>query len=150
VNITPYKILERYIGLKERQGDLEHPFIQWCFSLCDGWSMDTKDEVPWCSAIMQHPFWELRLPRSKSARARSWLLQGVPVELSEARPGHDVVIIKRAGDESGPEVIDAPGHVMLFSGIAGDNILGLGGNQSNQVSIAAFSASRLLGVRRIT
>ncbi len=130
--------------------------IQWGFMLC-GWGTDTADEVPWCSAFAQIPPYILRLPRSKSARARSWLEVGYAVELGDAKPAFDVVILKRGGgDQPGPEVIDAPGHVGFFAGIdfQEDNyqlnkILVLGGNQSNRVSIARYPAVNVLGIRRL-
>jgi hypothetical protein len=93
----------------------------------------------------------LGLDRSRSAAARSWLDVGDPVILASAQPGSDVVILSRgAGKQPGPEVVNAPGHVGFYAGRDGDNVLLLGGNQGNQVSIASFPASRVLGVRRLT
>jgi len=146
--MTPYTIAQRYIGIGEIPGERDHPFIQWCFTLC-GLDGETADEVPWCSAFLQHPFWELRLDRSKSARARSWLLHGKPIPLVEASSGFDVVILKRGvGEQPGPDVIAAPGHVGLFAGRPSlDRVELLGGNQGNRVCIASFAASLVLGVR---
>jgi len=152
VTVTPFSVAMRFVGLREISGDTDHPFIQWCFTLC-GYGMDTPDEVPWCSAFMQHPFWQLNLARSKSARARSWLKVGIPVALHGARPGYDVVILKRGGDDRGPEVIAAPGHVGFFADLSGGDVSGtitvLGGNQADEVNYREFPASRLLGVRRV-
>jgi uncharacterized protein (TIGR02594 family) len=149
---SAYELAQRFVGTVyelEEEGR-HHPFIQWCFSLCAGYSLHTPDEVPWCSAFMQHPFWELRLPRSKSAAARSWLTVGEPLPLEEAEPGFDVVILKRGGgNQPGPEVLAAPGHVGLFGGLAGDTVLLLAGNQGNAVSVEPFPISRVLGVRRM-
>jgi uncharacterized protein (TIGR02594 family) len=112
--------------------------------------MDSPDETPWCSAFVNGIAWELRLPRSKSARARSWLNVGVPVWINEARPGSDVVVLKRGtGIQPGPEVIEAPGHVGFFAGLQDSRVLVLGGNQGNQVTIASFHLDRLLGIRRL-
>jgi uncharacterized protein (TIGR02594 family) len=147
--ITPLEIAQRYIGLAEIEGGKSHPFISWCFSLC-AMNLDTPDETPWCSAFAQHPAWELRLPRSKSARARSWLLVGDPIPVSAAEPGADVVIFARGqGRQPGPDVIDAPGHVAYFAGIEGDSILAVGGNQGNAVSLMRFPIRSVLGVRRL-
>lgn len=154
--ITPFDIAQRYLGLEEIPGEKDHPFIQWCFTLC-GYGTDTPDEIPWCSAFIQHPFWELHLPRSKSARARSWLEIGKAVDREwEARAGFDVVILSRGGgNQPGPEVINAPGHVGLFAGwVSGGGtdrnfVRILSGNQGDKVSIQAFPSNRILGIRRI-
>ena len=53
------------------------------------------DEFPWCSTFTNYIAWPLRLPRSKSLRARSWLLVGKPTSLENAVAGFDVVILKR-------------------------------------------------------
>ena len=65
-------------------------------------------------------------------------------------PGFDVVILRRGGgDQPGPEVLDAPGHVGFFAGHEDPNVLLLGGNQGDSVSVAPFAAARILGVRRL-
>lgn len=151
MDITLYDLAQRFVGLKEIAGEKDNGFIVWAHSLC-GLS-DVHDEVPWCSSFLNALAWMLRLPRSKSAAARSWLELGYPVELEHATAGFDVVVLKRGGsDQPGPEVTrGAPGHVGLFAGRQVDGrILVLGGNQGDQVSIAAFPANRLLGIRSLT
>lgn len=70
--------------------------------------------------------------------------------MEEAIPGFDVVIFKRGGgNQPGPDVINAPGHVGFYAGIQGKDILVLGGNQNDTVSISGYAKSRLLGVRRL-
>ena len=77
---------------------------------------------------MKYVGWLLRLPRSKSLRARSWLTVGRPVAIDEAEAGFDVVILKRGkAKQPGPDVIEAPGHVGLFTGREGNFVLVLGG-----------------------
>jgi uncharacterized protein (TIGR02594 family) len=146
-SVTPYSLAQRFIGMGEIAGDKDNGFITWCLTLCG--IQDGHDEIPWCSAFLNGIFWMLRQPRSKSAAARSWLEVGVPIKLEDAVPGYDVVIIKRGdGAQPGPEVVSAQGHVFLFGGIDGAFVLGLGGNQNNQVSVARFGAASVLGVRR--
>jgi uncharacterized protein (TIGR02594 family) len=107
------------------------------------------DEVPWCSAFANYICWLARLPRSKNLRARSWLTVGRGISLDEAEAG-DIVVIKRgAGDQPGPEVINAPGHVGFYAGRFGEFIEILGGNQSDTVKVSRYPASKLLGVRRL-
>lgn len=148
--MTAYDLAQRFVGeIHELNGSDHHPFIQWAHSLC-GLGSNQPDETPWCSAWANAIAWTLRLPRSKSAAARSWLRVGVPVSLNDARPGYDVVVLQRgAGPQPGPDVINAPGHVGFFAGLDGPSVLILGGNQGDGVSLAPFPRSRVLGVRRL-
>ena len=99
---------------------------------------------------MNYVGWLLRLPRSKSLRARSWLTVGRPVTIDEAEAGFDVVILKRGkAKQPGPDVIEAPGHVGLFAGREGNFVLVLGGNQSDAVNLKRFPVGRVLGIRRL-
>lgn len=149
--MTPFDLAHRFVGeVTELPGKQDSPFIQWCFESC-GYGPDTADEVPWCSAFANRIAWILRLPRSKSARARSWLLVGEVVSISSAETGFDVVILKRGGgNQPGPDVIKAPGHVGFFAGRErGGRVLILGGNQGDAVSVVGFGDERILGVRRL-
>jgi uncharacterized protein (TIGR02594 family) len=108
------------------------------------------DDVPWCSAFVNYIAWLLRLPRSKMLNARSWLTVGTPIQLDAAAPGFDVAILKRGGpDQPGPDVIAAPGHVGFYAGAEGPDLLVLGGNQGDSVSVARFRKESLLGLRRL-
>jgi len=145
VNITAFDLASRYIGIQEIAGQKDHPLIQWWLSLC-GFPTDVHDEVAWCSAFVNGMAWELRLPRSKSAAARSWLTVGQAVAIADATVGYDVVVLKRGTDpQPGPDVIAAPGHVGLYAGAAQL----LGGNQGNGVRVEPFDPARVLGVRRL-
>ncbi len=148
MNVTAYSIAERYLGMGEVPGEKNHPFIQWCFSLCS-MGLDTPDSVAWCSAFLQHPFWELNLPRSKHAGARSWLQVGRAVILSEARKGFDVVVFYRGLWRPGREVLQAPGHVALFHSWENGHVRVLGANQSDRVSVIEKSTSDILEIRRV-
>jgi uncharacterized protein (TIGR02594 family) len=151
LKITAFDLAQRYIGVREISGAKHHPLVVWWLSLCG--LKDQPDETPWCSAFVNGIAWELRLPRSNSAAARSWLKVGVPVAPRDAVAGFDVVILRRGeGDQPGPEVTSgAPGHVGFFAGwdTPGGRVLVLGGNQGDEVSVDGFGAARILGVRRI-
>jgi uncharacterized protein (TIGR02594 family) len=144
-----FDLAQRFVGeVAELPGAKHSPFIQWCHECC-GLGPDQPDETPWCSSFVNRMAWMLRLPRSKSAAARSWLAIGVPVKPNEVAVG-DIVILKRGGgNQPGPEVIKAPGHVGLFAGWDGGRVRVLGGNQSDSVTIAGFSAADVLGFRRL-
>jgi uncharacterized protein (TIGR02594 family) len=146
--ISAYEIAQRFVGIKEVSGSTANPQILAMLKLDQEWPED--DSVAWCSGFVNYVAWLLRLPRSKSLRARSWLTIGEVIGLEDAEAGFDVVIFKRGGgNQPGPNVIDAPGHVGFFAGVEGKNILVLGGNQSDSVSISSYAKSRLLGVRRL-
>ena len=148
IHLTTFDLASRYIGVKEVGGTVDNPLILAMLKLDMAWP--DHDEVPWCSGFMNWIAWNLRLPRSKSLLARSWLTVGRPIELSEAKQANDVVILKRGGsNQPGPDNHTAPGHVGLFGGLEGTYVHVLGGNQSDTVSIARYKASRVLGVRRL-
>lgn len=148
MNITLYDIAERFIGASEVDGAAANPLIMSMLKLDSEWPED--DSVPWCSAAMNYWAWLLRLPRSKSLRARSWLQVGTAVPIHSAKRGFDVVILKRGnGPQPGPEVIEAPGHVGLYSGGDLEHVYLLGGNQGDRVCVARYEATRVLGVRRL-
>lgn len=149
IETSAYEVAQRFVGIKEVDGTTSNPQILAMLKLDDTWPDD--DSVPWCSAFANYIAWLLRLPRSKSLRARSWLLVGEVIDLKNAEPGFDVAIFKRgSGSQPGPDVIDAPGHVGFYAGTEGAKILVLGGNQSNSVSISRYSKTNLLGVRRLS
>ncbi len=148
LELSAFDLAQRYVGIREISGEKDHPLIRWWLSLCS--IQDAHDEIPWCSAFINGITWELRLPRSKSAAARSWLQIGAPVHIANAEPGFDVVILKRGtGDQPGPEVIAAPGHVGFFAAVDRGRIMVLGGNQGDEVNVSGFPADRLLGIRRL-
>ena len=145
---SPYETAQRYVGVKELPGQLSNPLILAMLRLDTSWP--EGDHVPWCSAFVNWIAWQWRLPRSKDLRARSWLHVGEPFDLAQAEPGFDVVILTRGGaDQPGPDVMDAPGHVGFFAGRLSMDVLLLGGNQGDRVSIERFPAIRVLGVRRL-
>jgi uncharacterized protein (TIGR02594 family) len=97
----------------------------------------TDDETPWCSSFANWCMMKAGQDRTNSAAARSWLTWGEKVEVP--RKGCVVVFSRPPSPSSG--------HVAFFEEIRGPRIFVLGGNQSNQVSIASYPASRLLAYR---
>lgn len=149
--ITLFDMAQRFVGTKETAGSVSNPLVLSMLRLDTSWVED--DAVAWCSAFVNFIAWLLRAPRSKSLAARSWLLVGRPVALTEAKAEGDVVILKRGkGTQPGADVIQAPGHVGFFAGldVANKRVLVLGGNQGDAVSVAAFPIADVLGVRRLT
>ena len=148
IEITAFAMAQRFIGVREVSGSSSNPHVLAMLKLDQEWP--EGDDVPWCSAFLNYDMWLLRLPRSKNLRARSWLNVGHSVQVDEVRVGFDVVVLKRGGsNQPGPDVIEAPGHVGLFSGLEGSKVLVLGGNQSDSVNVSRYPASRILGIRRV-
>jgi uncharacterized protein (TIGR02594 family) len=148
ITTSALAVARSYLGTEEIEGkDSNAQIVAWLREVAP-WA--SGDEIAWCSAFMNHIARLLGLPRPNSLRARSWLAVGKPVPLSEARPEEDVVVFARGrGKQPGPEVIDAPGHVALFVGLAPGEVIVLGGNQSDAVTIARFHQADVLGVRRL-
>ncbi len=96
-----------------------------------------RDSVPWCAAFVGASLERAGIASTRSLMARSYLKWGV--ELSEPRVG-SVAVLTRGSDA-------AAGHVGFVLGEAGGRLFLLGGNQSDQVSVAPFARSRLLGFR---
>jgi uncharacterized protein (TIGR02594 family) len=141
-----FEMAQRYVGTKEVGGTMDNPLIMAMLKLDADWV--NHDEVPWCSAFANWIHWHVRLGRSKSLRARSWLEVGKGIPLDDATHG-DIIVIKRGkGNQPGPEITDAPGHVGFYAGMFGEFIEILGGNQSDTVKISRYPRQRLLGVRR--
>lgn len=147
MNITAFDIAQRFVGIKEVGGSVDNPQIMAMLNLDMSWP--ENDEVPWCSAFTNYVCWLLRLPRSKNLRARSWLEVGKGIPLDTAEAG-DIIVLKRGkGEQPGPEVLKAPGHVGFYAGRFGEFIEVLGGNQSDTVKVSRYPVKNLLGVRRL-
>lgn len=98
------------------------------------------DVVAWCAAFVGAMLTRAGARGTGTLLARDYLKWGQPVDLAEAREG-DIVVFSRGNSTW-------QGHVGFFVRRAGTHIEVLGGNQRDQVSIARYPASALLGVRR--
>jgi len=143
-----FDLAQRFTGIEEVGGKVDNPQIMAMLTLDARWP--SNDEVPWCSGFVNYVCWLCRHPRSKDLRARSWLTIGRGIQLDEAEAGDIIVLQRGKGEQPGPEVIDAPGHVGFYAGRFGEFIEVLGGNQSDTVKVSRYAAKRLLGVRRLT
>ena len=143
-----FAVAQRFIGVKETGGATSTPLVLAMLRLDASWVQD--DQTPWCSSFLNFVCFLLGAPRSRSLAARSWLLVGTSIPLTDATVGNDVVILTRGpGKQPGPEVVAAPGHVGLYAGHDATHVSILAGNQGDAVSIARFPKSRILGIRRI-
>lgn len=135
-----HTIGSRFLGLKEVAGSVNNPQIMAMLQLDNKWP--SGDEVPWCSAFVNYCAFLLGLPRSKSLSARSWLTVGEGIDPNFAHKGCDIVVFSRGDNPTS-------GHVAIFDSHVGMSLNVLGGNQGDTVSIAPYSVSRVLGVRRL-
>jgi len=135
-----YQTASDYLGLKEWPGARSNPRVVEMFAASgNGWVQD--DETPWCAAFVGAVLAQVGLTGTGKLNARSYLDWGDPVDLVDAQRG-DIVVFWR-GSRDGWQ-----GHVGFYGGVLGNDVLVLGGNQGNAVSVAPYPKARLLGVRR--
>lgn len=96
-----------------------------------------SDEVPWCSSFCNWVFKQCGIKGTGSAMARSWIGWGVPCEA----PVEGCVVILARGHNP------VLGHVGFCVGCLGNNILILGGNQNDKVSIQSFPMIKVIACR---
>lgn len=97
-----------------------------------------SDEVPWCSAFVNWVMEQAGIGGTGSAAARSWLHWGVSMDA----PVFGCIVVLARG--SNP----AQGHVGFFcdeDGFGGIRLLG--GNQNDEVKVARYDKSKVLGYR---
>ena len=125
-------------GLREVAGTPNSPRILAMAKNVGASSYYTTDATPWCALAMSD--WVKQagfaLPRDPLA-AKNWATFGTPIALADAALG-DVLVMERPGGN----------HVTMYVGEDDRNFYGLGGNQGNEVCIAAFPKSRITHVRR--
>ena len=99
----------------------------------------SNDETAWCSAFVNWCMLMASFPGTGKANARSWLdWGGISLEF----PVYGSVVVLWREKRNG-----ALGHVGFFVGMDGDNLLLLGGNQGNAVSVRRYSKERVVGIR---
>jgi uncharacterized protein (TIGR02594 family) len=130
-----YEIANKELGIKEIKGRLHSNRILEYHSTTT--LKATDDETPWCSSFVNWCVQLAELKGTNSAAARSWLKWGNEVK----EPYEGCVVVIKRGNSSWQ------GHVGFFVKEVGNNILILGGNQSNAVTVSSYSKERVLGYR---
>jgi uncharacterized protein (TIGR02594 family) len=147
---TLFDLASRFIGESERVGPADNPMIRWAHLLTGGEAADT---LAWCSSQLNLWCHVRGVQRSHAKSARSWLAVGERLaDPSDAQRGWDVCVLTRGeGPQPGVDVLDAPGHVGLFSRWldGGSRVELLGGNQGDRVCLAPFNSDRILAVQRL-
>lgn len=124
----------KHLGLREIAGSKTNPTIgKWLHGLKAWWS---DDATAWCGTFVAHCCKTAKLPLPKHwYRARDWLNWGVAIPMPVVGC---VVVFERTGG----------GHVGFVVGKNKEgNLMVLGGNQGDAVTVAAFQTSRVLGYR---
>ncbi len=97
----------------------------------------TSDEVAWCAAFVGACLERVGYASTRSLLARSYLDWGAALD----GPKLGAVAVLSRGNDPGQ------GHVGFVVGVSGNQLILLGGNQDDAVTVQAFDASRLLGLR---
>ena len=126
---------EKYIGTREIRGPRHEPrILGWWRAIFRGGIRD--DETPWCSAFVGAMLEFSGIVSTRFESARSWEQWGRPLQF----PVYGcVAVFSRTG---------GGGHVGFVIGrdVAG-NLLILGGNQGDAVSVMAFRTDRVTAYR---
>lgn len=128
----------KYLGTKEIPGAKHNSaIVRWWEAIKAPFR---DDETPWCGAFVGGVLAENGLATvAGGASARAWL--NLPKRL--ASPAYGCVVIFWRGSPTG-----GSGHVGFVVGRdKADNLMVLGGNQGDMVSIKPFARSRVLGYR---
>lgn len=128
-----------YVGETEIHGAQDNPKIVAMFKKSGAAWVD-DDETPWCAAFVGAVLNDAGIKGTNKLNARSYLDWGVVVDQPQSG---DVVVFWR-GNREGWQ-----GHVAFYvrTDPNGDIVV-LGGNQGDAVSVKPYSKSRLLGYRR--
>ena len=122
----------------ERLGSTHNPRILEYHSTCGAHAQD--DETAWCSAFVNWVMREVGLEGTRRANARSWRDWGNSVPLASPHYGAITVLWRESRTSW-------KGHVGFLAGVEQGNLILLGGNQGNAVSLRAYPRSRLLDFR---
>jgi uncharacterized protein (TIGR02594 family) len=125
---------EQYLGLKEVHGPAHAPEILKWWKLLGSGVKD--DETAWCAAFVGGVLEECGLVSTRAANARSYTRWGARLY----GPAVGAVVTFWRGKPDGWQ-----GHVGFVVGKdAKGNLMVLGGNQADSVSIAPFDTDRVL------
>ncbi|MCV6576259.1 MAG: TIGR02594 family protein [Cohaesibacter sp.] len=125
-----------YLGLKEYRGNRHNPkILEWWQKIRMPF---TDDETPWCAGFVGGVLEECGIRSTRSAGAKSYYWQDWGQRL--AGPCVGAVVVFYRGKKSGPY-----GHVGFVVGRdTFGNLMVLGGNQGNAVTIKPFSLDRVM------
>ena len=126
---------KKYLGLQEIPGRKHNSTI---LRFWEEIKADFRDdETPWCAGFVGAVLEEVGIRSTRSAAARSYMKWGRTLRT----PAVGAIVVFWRGSPSGWS-----GHVGFVVGKdQNGNLMVLGGNQGDQVSIRPFSTNRVLG-----
>lgn len=132
-----YEKAKKNLGVREIVGPKHNSLIlRWWDSIKATFK---DDETPWCAGFVGAMLEESGIKSTRSAMARSYQRWGV--SLKEPAVGA-IVVFWRGSPKSGS------GHVGFIAGRdQAGNLMVLGGNQGNAVTVKPFEKDRLVGYR---
>ena len=125
----------KYLGTKEFSGSKDNPtIIDWAKEEGgDIASEFTHDSIPWCALFANHILTKVGLKGTETLWALDFAGKWPCVRLAGPAVGAFAPMKRQGG-----------GHIMVIVGRDQiGNVMGLGGNQSDAVTIAPFAVSRL-------
>ncbi len=136
-----YELAQSFRGTKEWAGKhRDNPVVMQFYRDVDHDEIQ-HDETAWCAAFVGAMLERCDIKSTRALNARSYLKWGKKV--TKPKVG-DIVVFWRESPRSWK------GHVGFFAGYTSSGkVLTLGGNQNNKVSVKAYSASSVLGFRRV-
>ncbi|TXN79296.1 TIGR02594 family protein [Methylobacterium sp. WL8] len=129
-------LAEGQLGLKEGQAAANNPKVVQFFADA-GFPGIKTDSTAWCAAFANAMLKRAGHDGSHSLAARSFENWGVGLK----EPVLGAVCTKRRGNSAWQ------GHVFFVVGANKDQVFGLGGNQSDAVTVAAFKRSEVTAFR---
>lgn len=123
------------IGVLEYAGEKNNPRIVEYHQATTYRAKD--DETPWCSAFVNWCMRQVGIKGSGEANARSWLTWGRKIDA----PVHGCIVVLKRGTSP------TSGHVGFYIETHGENVVVLGGNQSNTVKLSNYPGADVLGYR---
>jgi len=133
------EVLSKY-GLNEVPGPQSNPEILEFFTELGYDWVEDDSTMSWCSAMLSYYAKKCGYVYHKQLDARGWLK--MPLMVLKPSVG-DIVVLWREN------ITSWKGHVGLFIAWDAKRVYVLGGNQSNQINITAYSRDRILGIRKL-
>ncbi len=133
-----FSVATHFKGLSEVHGSVDNPQIVEMFRVSGHPEVD-DDETPWCAAFVGACLRLSGYRSSGSLGARSYENFGEDLKKT---PQRGCIVVFTRGDPKA-----ATGHVAFYDHDDGNNVVVLGGNQGDAVTLAPFPKSRVLAYR---
>lgn len=136
---TTLDIAVKELGITELAGTANNPRIVEYLKATVYGKINPFDSVPWCAAFVSWCLDKAGMFSMKSTWARDYLkYPGEDIPLESLQPG-DIVVFTRG---------KVNGHVFFYLGRDSNWIYGIGGNQSDAVTVGKYAVSSFLGAKR--